>query len=199
MFLPLDHLKSRIFRLNRKLNDFEWGIVVGGKPVTNEDKIDWDDYRTLSCKDFLKYRIGTCWDYTNYEGRHFLKHFSDYFTLTEKMFSDTEKNDSLFSLYYMEFDDGDHTRLINHTWLAYYLEGFCCSFESSWKAYMGITKFRSEQEMLDTYMERQILSEENQGYSITEPRIYKYKPSPSGMTAWNFIDRIRKEGNLIFS
>lgn len=64
MFLPLDHLKSRIFRLNRKLNDFEWGIVVGGKPVTNEDKIDWDDYRTLSCKDFVKYETGTCWDYS---------------------------------------------------------------------------------------------------------------------------------------
>lgn len=98
----------------------------------------------------------------------------------------------------MEFDGGDGTRSINHTWLAYFLEGCCHLFESSWKPYAGITRYNDEYSMIEDYIRKQVISEEAQGYSASDPIVYKYKPVPSGKTAWDFIHEVRETGNLIF-
>lgn len=51
------------------LNTFDYGCIIDGKRYneTNLDEVDWNKYRTTPIKDFTKTKIGTCWDYTNYQ------------------------------------------------------------------------------------------------------------------------------------
>ena len=63
--------QSAIINLNNILNDFNYGIIVNGKAIT--EHIPYDKYRTISYEDFLKYQTGTCWDYTHFESIYFLK------------------------------------------------------------------------------------------------------------------------------
>lgn len=53
----------------KKLDTFDYGCIIDGKRYneTNLDKVDWSKYRTTPVKEFAKTKIGTCWDYTNYQ------------------------------------------------------------------------------------------------------------------------------------
>ena len=52
-----------------KLDTFDYGCIIDGKRYneTNLDEVDWSKYRTTPVKEFVKTKIGTCWDYTNYQ------------------------------------------------------------------------------------------------------------------------------------
>jgi len=52
-----------------KLNTFDYGCIINGKRYneTNLDEVDWSQYKTTPVKQFAKDKIGTCWDYTNYQ------------------------------------------------------------------------------------------------------------------------------------
>ena len=51
------------------LNKFDYGVEIDGKRYneTNLDQVDWSKYRTQPVEQFEKSKIGTCWDYTNYQ------------------------------------------------------------------------------------------------------------------------------------
>lgn len=52
-----------------KLDTFDYGCIIDGKRYneTNLDEVNWSKYRTTPVEDFEKTKIGTCWDYTNYQ------------------------------------------------------------------------------------------------------------------------------------
>lgn len=119
-----------IANLNDTLNDFNYGIVVDGQVVT--ENLDFDKYRTLSSKEFLKYKTGVCWDYTHFEALYFTRMLE-----MPLVKGDWLRFDNTFSMYYMEFDDKDGDQP-THTWLAYRLNDRIYAFESSWKSYRGL-------------------------------------------------------------
>lgn len=70
---PLDaagKLKN-VYSLNKLMNsEWEYGVLHNGKHI-GEDRLgdfDWGkDYRTIPVKTLEKEKIGTCWDYVNYQ------------------------------------------------------------------------------------------------------------------------------------
>lgn len=48
-------------------NDFEYGVKIGGKKYYDMDKIDFSKYRTTPISELEKDKIGTCWDFVNYQ------------------------------------------------------------------------------------------------------------------------------------
>lgn len=128
-----------IIKVNHKLNYFEYIIVVNGRVITQIKREDFDHYRTMSTREFKKYRGGICWDYTMFEAFYFKKHFPRIKTKT----------------FFTAFEcDGTPT----HTFLLFYLNNKCYWFESSWKSHCGIYEFDSEDAAL-TYITKQLRSE----------------------------------------
>jgi len=52
-----------------RLDTFDYGCIINGKRYNenNLDEVDWTKYRTTPIDIFEKNKIGTCWDYTNYQ------------------------------------------------------------------------------------------------------------------------------------
>lgn len=48
-------------------NNWDYGVIVNGKKVTDLSKMDWSKYRTRPVKDLAKDKIGLCWDFVNYQ------------------------------------------------------------------------------------------------------------------------------------
>ena len=183
--------KQRIISdFNDMLNDFNYGIVIDGHIVTeNEDiDLDFDKYRTLSSKEFLEYKTGVCWDYTHFEALYFLD------VLRMKLVqNDWLRFNDTISMYYMEFDDKDGDTP-THTWLAYRLNDRIYAFESSWKPYRGITEFASEEDMIQTYIDRQERFYRSIDNPIYSPKVWKYLPMKTGLDCVQFMKRIREIG-----
>lgn len=185
-------LFRRICRLNKRLNNFDYGIVIDGKAITDEDGISYgfshNLYRTLSCKEFIKYRTGVCWDYAHYEANYFLRRLGFEIVRDSKL-----TFDKTFSLYYMEFED-DNGIYPTHTWLAFRLNDTVYCFESSWKSYVGVTSCPSEFSMAEEYIDRLKNFYADIGIEIYNPKIYKYLPMKPGLTPDEFMVKAKREG-----
>lgn len=48
-------------------NNWDYGVIVNGKKVTDLSNMDWSKYRTRPVKDLAKDKIGLCWDFVNYQ------------------------------------------------------------------------------------------------------------------------------------
>ena len=60
--------------LHHKLNKFGYGVVKEGHLVDIKDGPTFTNlYRTMSCKEFVQYQGGICWDYARFQ-HHYLKH-----------------------------------------------------------------------------------------------------------------------------
>lgn len=182
----ISSIEAVIENLNDALNNFNYGIVVDGLVVTGN--LDFEKYRTLSSKEFLKYKTGVCWDYTHFEALYFNRMLE--MQLVE---GDWLRFDNTFSIYYMEFDDKDGDQP-THTWLAYRLNDRIYAFESSWKQYKGITEFASEEDMIQTYIDRQKRFYRSIDNPIYSPKIWKYSPIKPGLDCVQFMKRIREIG-----
>ncbi|MCK9198719.1 MAG: hypothetical protein M0P49_03870, partial [Bacilli bacterium] len=81
---------NEVIKLNKKLNEYEYGFIVDGK-ITDDFENFWRDYRTISPKDFEKNKGGVCWDYVEYQNTQLTKMglscFTYYIELNDKMSS----------------------------------------------------------------------------------------------------------------
>ena len=168
-----------ILELNELLNEFEWGYPdENGTNIVDTD--DFEHYRLLSNNDFLKYKMGTCWDYTNYEAIWFLKH-----GFVHSMRPLTE---GMFCCYYIE----DETEQ-NHTWLAFMKNEKVYSFESSWKQYVGVNEYQNEFEMMRFYADTFKFDSNS-----LETKLWKYMRFPCiDMDPYDFMQHIRTNGKQI--
>ena len=48
-------------------NDFEYGVKIDGKKYYDMNKVDFSKYRTTPISELEKDKIGTCWDFVNYQ------------------------------------------------------------------------------------------------------------------------------------
>ncbi len=175
-----NNICEEIKKLNNTLNQFEWGYPdENGKNVVETD--NFENYQLLSNNKFLKNKIGTCWDYTNYEIIWFMKHG---FIHTKNAL-----RNEMVCCYYVESEDES-----NHTWLAYMLNDFVYLFESSWKSYVGIKKFINEFEMINYYAN---LFRQYGNYKIIN--VWKYMRFPCiNMDPWDFMQNIKQYGKHVY-
>ena len=111
------------YELYSYLNDCGYGMVVNNTavPITNSttDK-QLQQYRTISPKDFEKYKIGVCWDYCAYE---------EYIFRTQLKIP--------YTCYYIETAPPASD---THSFLIFRKNGKFYKIESSFSSFRGIKK-----------------------------------------------------------
>lgn len=126
---------GNIKELNDFLNDFDYGFVINGK----KEYKDFSKYKTLSTNEFLKYKIGVCWDYADY-----------YFKILKNQF----KLNPIY-LYFEKAKDRNINNLETHTTVIFKQEENYVWIESSWKKYKGIhyyyTKDQAIKDIFDKF------------------------------------------------
>ena len=138
-------------KLLKFFKDFDYGFIHNNERLTGDD-LDYNLYKIMTPKEVLKYKVGTCWDYTTVEYLLFKKYMPDI----------------VVQCFYIEAEDDT-----NHTWLVFYRDNKVNIFEHAWQDYRGIHEFTTETEMLNYYTIR-FLQETS---SFTNPIIiYKYIP-----------------------
>ena len=128
-----------VLNLLEQLNSYQYGYIVNGKVVNDMNNFFYD-YRSLSIREFEKYRAGVCWDYVHYEANWFKKHGYKYET------------------FYIQVQDEDGD-CPSHTYLVFYLsnpDNGVYYFESSWRKYSGIERFDNINELHATVEKRHI-------------------------------------------
>lgn len=121
----------------------------------------------MSINEFLTYKIGTCYDYSEFEA-YFFEKFLNY-----KMNYNKPLGDKEFSLYFIQIKENDEN-CPSHSWLAYKEDKKIKIFESSWKSHQGIKLFDSEKEMIEYYKEQH--RKANKMNKKDQVFICKYKP-----------------------
>lgn len=140
-----EEIPEEILEFNKKLNKFKYGVVKDGKVITDlSDFLFYKDYKSLSVSEFEKFEVGVCWDYTHYEADWFKSHNYKYET------------------YYIEADSDDDS--MTHTFLIFTLTGSSevYYFESSWKIFCGIERFKNISDLLNTIKDRHIKQSEKE-------------------------------------
>ena len=188
----MDSLQMKIEKFNMELNEYDYGIVVNYKPII--ENIDFKKYRTLSLKEFEDYKLGTCWDYTEYEAYIFSNKFGMQLTTSSKLM-----DNKYFSMYYMQHIDKDGD-LPSHTWIGYKLENKIYSFESAWKDIQGVKNHSSENAMMLFYIQKQEEYYKSKNNRLYEYEIVKYTPMPRyGLDPDEFMEIIYNTGNVVKS
>jgi len=181
-------------------NNFDYGYVYDyqlGKPIRSKS-IDFDKYKTVDVETFARYRIGSCWDYTNYEAFVFNKKFQ------YKNISKGKLKNNTFSTYYIQFASADGKNP-SHTWLGYMKNNKVYSFESSWKSHQGIKEFNTEKEMVEYYWKEHKefsnkTSKTDKGFVCKFPPLaFSLGVHKEELTAEEFMDYIYKYGCIIKS
>jgi hypothetical protein len=125
------------YELYSFLNNCGYGMVVNGNRVSITDSTtpnELKSYRTLSPKDFEKYRIGVCWDYCAY---------TDHILRTQLHIPCT--------MYYIEVCPPASD---THSFVIYRKDGEFYKLESSFLSFRGIEAFNTEKEILDLYINK---------------------------------------------
>jgi len=184
MKLFVDSFTERIINFNIYLNTkFDYGKLINNKKIIEFD--NFEDYITISPKNFFKYKIGVCWDFAEFEGTI----FSEWMNLTSNKLMNNE-----FSMYYIEHKDKKGI-YPTHTWLAYNYNDKIYLFESSWQKYQGIRCFLSEKEMINFYSSKLLYENEK---ILDGPFIFKYNLiGKYGLIPEDYMDYIWNNGKLI--
>ena len=67
----------RILEFNRRMNSMEYILPINGKIIVEIKMQDYDNYKTLTRNEFIKYNGGVCFDYVMYEDWYFTAKFSN--------------------------------------------------------------------------------------------------------------------------
>lgn len=145
----INNIPDDIIRLSEELSNYQYGYLVNGKIETDMESF-FDNYKSLTIKDFEKYKVGVCWDYVHYEANWFKVHGYKYET------------------FYVQVQDEDGY-CPSHTFLVFYLPGSNKPyyFEASWKKYRGIENFNTLSELHKTIRQRHIDDAQSKCYPET--------------------------------
>lgn len=145
----INNIPDDINRLSEELSNYQYGYLVNGKIETDMESF-FDNYKSLTIKDFEKYKVGVCWDYVHYEANWFKIHGYKYET------------------FYVQVQDEDGY-CPSHTFLVFYLPGSNKPyyFEASWKKYRGIENFNTLSELHKTIRQRHIDDAQSKCYPET--------------------------------
>ncbi len=116
------NIPKELIEFNSKLNQFPYGILIDNKVET--ENIDWMQYRTIPIKKFERYKVGTCWDFVNYQS----------YWLTKRGYN--HKN------ILIQIDNGNDCP--SHTVSLVFIGDSVYWIESAWGLYQGIHEYNNE-------------------------------------------------------
>lgn len=135
---PLDQEKSDSYNKTMNFNNFmntkvDYGVLYNGKRLMYDDgsldNFDWSkNYRTMPVEKFRKEKIGTCWDFVNYQHDYFKKN-----NIPDKAY-----------LYFAERENGTY---VTHTFSVIDLDGQKYWFESSLWPARGLNPINDENDV----------------------------------------------------
>lgn len=169
---------EKIKEFNKELNGYDYGVVVKNKPIHDLSSVDTQQYYTISADTFAHHKIGTCWDYVNYE--------ADWF----------RKNSITYKCYFAIMGESGKRVTPTHTFLTFKdKEGKVYWFESSWGGNQGVREYKGEKELLDDFIDR--FTKRRSKWQ--EVDIYEYRPSGTfvNLNSMDFINKITTENKMI--
>ena len=113
-------------KLYSELDSWEYGVVIDGIRFGEDDldQVDWTLYRTSPVSELAKRKIGTCWDFVNYQHAELSK-------------AGIEDETYMFLLDCEEYDGDD---IITHTFTVAIVDGEKYWLEQALYAKRGIHK-----------------------------------------------------------
>lgn len=168
--------------------DYDYGYVYNGKVFTDNKYFENGhfvrNYRTLSANEFMKYKVGICWDYARFQ-------YSKIFTHYPKKNPNMEVKN-----YYFILDDAPqyptHTITIIPTTKGYVY------MEVSWFNYRTIQFWYDKQKLLDTVAARLIMSHGFRRLNDTtvECREYEDYNKKVGLSVEEFMHSMNSERRI---
>ena len=163
-------IKRYVIPLHHRLNKFDYGVVKDGRLVNMEGGPEFaNTYRSLSCKEFLQYQGGICWDYARFQ-HHYLKHLGL-----------PAEN------YYIEINDANST---THTFTVIPVEGKYIYLESSFLRIQGVYVGESLDVIIQFILQAM-------GFDPRKNKVLvrSYDDPKSGLTTLQFMDYCLKKGS----
>lgn len=165
-----DVIKKYVIPLHHKLNKFGYGVVKDGRLADIKDGPTFANlYRTMSCKEFVQYQGGICWDYARFQ-QHYLKHLGL-----------PAEN------YYLEINDANSS---THTFTVIPIDGKYIYLESSFLRIQGVYIG----ENLDVIIQF-ILQAMNFDPRKNKVFVRSYDDPKPGLTTLQFMDYCMKKGS----
>ena len=165
-----DVIKRYVIPLHHKLNKFGYGVVKDGHLADIKDGPTFANlYRTMSCKEFVQYQGGICWDYARFQ-HHYLKHLGL-----------PAEN------YYLEINDDNSS---THTFTVISIDGKYIFLESSFLRIQGVYIG----ENLDVIIQF-ILQAMNFDPRKNKVFVRSYDDPKPGLTTLQFMDYCMKKGS----
>lgn len=157
--------------LMAELDKWDYGPVIDGKKV-NDDNFNWEkDYRTQTVEQLKKSKCGVCWDFVNYQHAVF-------------------KQNGIPDKSYMFIMNRGKDGWITHTWSQIDLGDGQYWFENSFYKKRGLHKITSEKDVIDNLRKE---------YDLTGKMkydVYQYNPDglDQGLTDQQYFDRVTQNG-----
>lgn len=159
--------------LNKTLNFFDYGYVIDRKKYYD----NFNKYRTLTTKEFVKYKIGVCWDYADF-----------YYKILKNEF----KLKPIY-IYTEKCKNRDMKNLKTHTTIIFYKNGKWNWIESSWEKYKGIHQYNSKKECIEDIYRK--FTDDKKDSCITEIRNYDLKKYH--LTADEFLNYLSSKAKFL--
>ena len=163
-------IKRYVIPLHHRLNKFGYGVVKDGHLVDIKDGPTFANlYRTMSCKEFIQYQGGICWDYARFQ-HHYLRHLGL-----------PAEN------YYIEINDANSS---THTFTVIPVDGKYIYLESSFLRIQGVYVGESLDVILQFILQAM-------GFDPRKNKVLvrSYDDPKSGLTTFQFMDYCLKKGS----
>ena len=143
---------SPIIDMQKELAKFKYGVPINGK-IKKVSEIDFGkEYKTLTDKEFYRYKAGVCWDFANYQEIELSKIYG----------KGNVQN------YYFIVDKAPNYP--THTITIIKLDGYYYYLESSWGKMMGVYRDKNLSKILNTVAYK--LAQEDKDVTYVECRKY---------------------------
>lgn len=163
---------------------FEYGYYHRGVKYTGNklEKDRFEHYEVSTPENFMKHRVGVCFDYAIFEYLYISKYFMP--------LKDHEITDLKF--WYIECVNG--TIRPTHTWVSYRRHGEFEVLEASWYNYRGIHKYDNENDMLKDYADKHC---ESKDFVIMKIDAKNLDKRAVGLNCTQFMDYMWKIGTIV--
>jgi hypothetical protein len=174
---PLDakgQLK-KINNLNSQMNDeWDYGVLLNGKKITDLDNMDWSKYRTIPIDVMKKEKIGVCWDFVNYQ---------------HSFFKDNGYPDETFMVVSKRSNDPDD--ILTHTFSIVKIGDKKYWVESAKWNDRGVHEVISYKDVINKFIKDE--------YVRNDYDIYKYNPDgmDNNLTDQEYFNRVTSTKNLV--
>ena len=169
---------AKVEEFNKELNEYDYGVVINGKPIHDLSAVGKDQYITSDAGTFGTYKIGTCWDYVNYE--------ADWF----------RKNGIPYKAYFAIMGVAGKRVTPTHTFITFKdKDNKIYWFESAWGGNKGVRSYKDEKELFEDFKNRFTTKRKK----WQEVDIYAYRPGSKyvGINDADFINKITTENTMI--